>query len=247
MEIELDQNLDFNNFNSNRFNLNNIKTNNSIIEDEPLLSTEENYSFPFCVKNNCNNTYSDSDNRKKSPKFNYKKVLSEKKPSTIISSSEGRLIKDMEELKNNKEIGRHCDVIINNYKRIKDTDNFQMIVEFKNYFSIQFIFYPDYPFSPPTISYYSGKKTPYIFDEDGNVLLDNAKKSKWTPALYVSHFVISIELLIAKGLNNNEEDSNLTKYTKRKWNDYLREEKKIFNNDESVIKELYSNIKQVKS
>ena len=49
MEIELDQNLDFNNFNSNRFNLNNIKTNNSIIEDEPLLSTEENYwNLPFC-------------------------------------------------------------------------------------------------------------------------------------------------------------------------------------------------------
>ena len=247
MEIEPNEDLKFNFFCSN--NLNNFRntTNDLTSENELLLSTEEKSYLPFpSTQISCENALSNFDNRNNLPKFNYKKLLNVKKSTTIISSSEARLMKDLEELKKNKDIGKHCEVIINDYKRIKDTDNFQLIVEFKNFFSVQFVFCPDYPFSPPIISYYSGMKPSQIFDENGYILLENAKKTKWTPTLYVSHFIISIEILISKELDNKIENPNLSKYCKRKWNDYLRDEHKIFNNDESIFNELSSKIKKIK-
>lgn len=243
MEIDIDfQNeIAFNNFSSNTFYR--TKNNKPDIDNELLLTKEKSdLSYTSSTTNNYENTSSVLDNRKNYAKFTYKKVGGEKKQA--ISSVEARLIKDMEELKKNKEIGKYCEVKINEYKQRKETNEYELIIEYKNYFSVIFIFGHDYPFSPPKIFYHSGLKLPYIFDEHGNVLLENTKNSKWTPALFVSHFVISIEILISKGLNKNEDNSN-TKYGKRKWNDYLKEEKKIFINDVSIIKILDNNLKKI--
>lgn len=227
--------------NFNQINDNHLQTNALILEKDYNLPTEKNLIFSPQLNN------FETDKDKNHSKFNYKRVLNEKKSNKIVSISEARLMKDIEELKNNKEIGKYCEVIINDYKRIKDTDNFQLIVEFKTFFSVKFIFYPDYPFSPPNISYYSGKKLPGIFDEDGNILLENTKKSNWSPALFISHFIISIEILISKEFNNSIYNSNIDKYGKKKWNDYLREETNLFNYNSSIINELTNNIKQIKN
>lgn len=168
-------------------------------------------------------------------KFCYKRIIQDKKKYPIISSSEARLIKDIEEIKTNERIGKYYEVIVNDYKRIKDTENFEMIVQFKNYFSVSFIFLPDYPFSPPIISFYSGIKIPSIFDSEGKILLENSKLSKWTPALFLSHFIISIELLILNNINNNFISS---KYGKRKWREYIKDEVNIFHTDLSSFCQL---------
>ena len=183
------------------------------------------------------------------PRFHYKRTVNPKKSKSNISNSQRRLINDLEELKNNKNIRKTCEVVIGDYKRIIDTDNFEMVIEFKNYFSTKFIFFPDYPFSPPSITFLSGNKSPNIFDSDGNILLEIIKKSKWTPTLWLSTLINSIELLISKeGLNNNKYHSNDLfpkegKYGKRKWDDYLKEEKSISKKDTSETNVLKKKLK----
>ena len=221
------------------------------------LPNNENSYFPYFENKFTNESNNNSINNNSSNdninKFNDQKIVKETKPTPIMSSCEIRLIKDIKELKNNKNIGKHCEIIVSDYKKIKDTNNFQLIIEFKNYFSVKFVFLPDYPFLPPIMTYYSGNKTPYVFDSEGNIILENAKESKWTPILWLSTLVRSIELLIAKGLNNNSLNNDAmflpsyVKYGKRKWLDYLRDEKDLFKDDAFVIKELSQTIKGVKS
>ena len=104
-----------------------------------------------------------------------------KKNNKIIqlSSSEIRLKKDITELKNNKNIGKFCEIILNDYKKIEDTEDFQMIVEFINHFSIKFIFQSDFPFVPPKIVFFAGNKYPFLFDSDGNIILHLLQKENW--------------------------------------------------------------------
>lgn len=237
MEIENDFNAVFNNV---------INTNQSkeyiCANEEEMKDTTSSSFFSHIEKL--------EHNEKNTSKFNFRSILAEKKPSTIISSSERRLMKDLEEIKKNEKIGKICQVKINEYKRIEDTDNFEMIIEFKNYFSAKFEFLQDYPFSPPIISYHSGIKIPNIFDSDGKMLLENADKTKWTPILWLSTLIISIEQLI---LNNSKNDKNnpifmiidlSSKYKKRNWDDYLEGEKSYY---PSLPKELFQTIKYLKS
>lgn len=183
-------------------------------------------------------------------KFNFKRLLAEKKSSIIISSSEMRLKKDLEEIKKNGKIGKICEVKINDYKRVSDTDNFFMIIEFKNYFSAKFEFLPDYPFSPPIISYHSGTKMKNIFDSEGKVLLENADKAKWTPILWLSTLIISIENLISNYSKKDKNNPNFmlfdmtSKYKKRNWDEYIQTEKSYYSD---LPKELDKTIKQLKS
>ncbi len=130
------------------------------------------------------------------------------------------------------------------------------MTEFKNYFSVKFIFLSQYPFVPSIISYHSGTKSPSIFDSEGNIILENASKDKWTPILWLSTLVKSIELLILKELNNKKDNINnidamftprILKYGKRKWSDYLEDETALFRRDISVINELTKKIKGIKS
>ena len=150
-------------------------------------------------------------------KFNYRRTSN--LSSHNISICEGRLIKDLEELKKNEKIGKFCKIIIHDYIQIQDSYNFEMIIEFINYCSVKFVFPSDYPFVPPLISYHSGNRLPYLFDSDGNAILENSKPSNWTPILWLSTLVNSIELLISEYSNKNI--SKKGKYGKRKWGEYL--------------------------
>ena len=154
-------------------------------------------------------------------KFNYRRTSN--LSSHNISICEGRLIKDLEELKKNEKIGKFCKIIIHDYIQIQDSYNFEMIIEFINYCSVKFVFPSDYPFVPPLISYHSGNRLPYLFDSDGNAILENSKPSNWTPILWLSTLVNSIEILISK--YSNKTISKKLKYGKRKWGEYLNKEK----------------------
>ena len=168
-------------------------------------------------------------------KFNYRRTSN--LSSHNISICEGRLIKDLEELKKNEKIGKFCKIIVHDYIQIQDSYNFEMIIEFMNYCSVKFVFPSDYPFVPPLISYHSGNKLPYLFDSDGNAILENSKPSNWTPILWLSTLVNSIEILISK--YSNKTISKKLKYGKRKWGEYLNKEK-----SENNISDLTRSIKK---
>ncbi len=241
MEIDFEQDIQ-NNCQSSFNNLNQIN------EIQASNNSKKQYSS-FSFSNNSiiqGNDYTG--------KFDSKRIIKETSTSTFISSCERRLIKDIEELRRNENIGKICKIYINDYKRINNSDNFQMIIEFKNFFSVRFVFPPEYPFVPPAISYHSGIKFPFVFESDGNIILENANKSNWTPILWLSTLVSSIELLILKGLNNDIYNSNKImfipkkmKYGKRKWNEYLKEEKELYKNNISIINQISRTIKGFKS
>ena len=170
------------------------------------------------------------------------------------SLCEQRLISDISEFKRSQLIGTTCKIKLNNY--IKNNNNFELIIEFINYFSTKFIFNSKYPVCPPSIVYYNGKKIKNIFDTDGNVLLESIKIQNWNEGVWLSTLVFSIELLISKEIEEENNDSNLNsyinntdivkdKYGKRKWNNYIEEEK---NNhlDYSTSPELEKNLKKLK-
>ena len=154
-----------------------------------------------------------------------------------LSSAEIRLRKDIEELKKNKKIGQCChEIILNDYKRIEGTENFQIIVEFINHFSLKFIFTSDYPFEPPKITFFAGNQYPFIFDCNGNIILNLITKENWSPTFWISTLILYIEKKIYLNTNPtiynkpyNSEDYKIGKifmikkgnYNKRNWNDYL--------------------------
>ena len=154
-----------------------------------------------------------------------------------LSSSEIRLRKDIEELKKNQKVGQYCQIILNDYKRVGDTDNFQMIVEFINHFSIKFIFTSDFPFEPPKITFFAGNQYPYLFDCKGNIILDLITKENWSPTFWISTLIYIIEKKICQKTNDttffdtlcNNSNCKIGKiftikngnYNKRNWNDYL--------------------------
>lgn len=247
MEFDLNKDVEMKNCCINSYYFNTSEITNVNTNQKHFSSINE----KFVQYESTYDSYNKFENTRK--KYNYK-ILRETKPISIMSSCEKRLINDINELTNNKNIGKNCEIIINEYKKIKDTNNFQLIIEFKNYFSIKFVFLPDYPFVPPLISFHSGIKSPLIFNSDGYIVLENTKKSNWTPIIWLSTLVNSIELLILKNLNNKniyKSDTmfipKLFKYGKRKWNDYLKDEKKIFKYDISIINELTKNLKEMKS
>ena len=234
--MDIEQEFNFKEINKINNNMSNYNSLNEIqLTTEDTSSKTDDKKETFINKTN------------KPLKFGYKRAISERSYSSIISSCERRLIKDKEELEKNENIGKLCEILVHNYKKITDSNDFEMIIEFKNYFSLKFIFTPDYPFSPPLISYYSGVKFPYIFDTNGNILLENTQKSKWTPIIWLSTLVHSIELLISENCKNSLFVPKAEKYGKRKWNDYLKEEKKSLTGvDSFVLNQLDRNLKGVK-
>ena len=234
--MEIEQEFNFKEINKINNNMSNYNSLNEIqLTTEDTSSKTDDKKETFVNKTN------------KPLKFGYKRAISERNYPSIISSCERRLIKDKEELEKNENVGKLCEILVHNYKKIADSNDFEMIIEFKNYFSLKFIFTPDYPFSPPLISYYSGVKFPYIFDINGNILLESAQKSKWTPIIWLSTLVLSIELLISEICKNGIFIPKTEKYGKRKWNDYLNEEKKSLNGADSfVLNQLDRNLKGVK-
>ena len=153
-----------------------------------------------------------------------------------LSSSEIRLRKDIDELKKNQKVGQCYQIILNDYKRIEGTENFQIIVEFINHFSIKFIFTSDYPFEPPKITFFAGNQYPFLFDHNGNIILNLITKENWSPTFWISTLILYIEKKIYTNTNPtiynkpcNYGDYKMGKifmikkgnYNKRNWNDYL--------------------------
>lgn len=207
-------------------------------------------------KSSCNNT----NITRKIPAF--KNILEFQKKKNILiinekeentqkqknkSFSEMRLLKDLEEYRSNKTVGNICSIILQDYSLIEDSFSFQMIVDFIKFFSVKFIFTPDYPFSPPLIFFHRGNKSSHIFDEDGNIRLHKIEKINWTPSIWLSNIIHSIELLILDNLqNNNYREYNLfvdksRKYCKRKWNDYLKDAKYYYHNNNNYNENNYNN------
>ena len=165
-----------------------------------------------------------------------------------LALCEGRLINDLDEIKRSKIIGKICQIKLNEYKRIEDK-GFELIIEFVSFFSVKFIFGEDYPCSPPKIVYEKGLKPNYVFDNEGNVLIESIKKVNWTPSIWLSTLIYSIELLIS---SNNNCISNYfmqikkQKYGKRKWDVYINDCKDYYNKENGLIPELEKNLKHLK-
>ena len=176
----------------------------------------------------------------------------------ILSSSEIRLKKDIDELKKNQNIGKFCEIILNDYKKIENTDDFQMIVEFTNHFSLKFIFPSDFPFVPPKIIFFAGNKYSFLFDLEGNIILHLLDKENWSPTFWISTLIFYIEKKVSEQtcnlsfldksyncINNRYGKYFIVKkgdYSKRNWNDYL----KIANIRESKDYMKYSELKKNK-
>ena len=184
-----------------------------------------------------------------------------KKPSYELTLCEGRLQNDLAELKRSKIFGKICEIKFDdNYIKIDD-EKIEFYIEFVSFFTVKFIFNSDYPCSPPIITYVSGLRPRHIFDENGNVLIESIKKKNWTPSIWLSTLVYSIELLISSGINNdgnndiNDNSHNLTnyflyvkkkKYGKRDWNAYLDKMNTYYDKESASIPELENTLKQLK-
>ena len=201
--------------------------------------------------------------------YDYKKLMNKgmrgvfkmqnklKHKQNTLSSSEIRLKKDIEELKKNQDIGKFCEIILNDYKKIEGTEDFQMIVEFINHFSIKFIFTSEFPFEPPKIIFFAGNKYPFLFDTFGNIILNLLEVQNWSPTFWISKLIYNIEKKISEGTGDiccvNNINSNKNKiekiflikkgdYNKRNWDDYL----KGVNNKENIEYLKFSELKRNK-
>ena len=187
------------------------------------------------IEENPSNTINSNEQKGTKGCFGFKNKKNSKNVS--LSSSEIRLKKDIIELKNNKNIGKFCEIILNDYKKVENTEDFQMIVEFTNHFSLKFIFQSDYPFVPPKIIFFAGNKYPFLFDSDGNIILHLLQKENWSPTFWISTLIFYIEKKVSEQTSSLcflDKGYNLVNdrygkyfivkkgdYSKRNWNDYL--------------------------
>ena len=246
MDIEISDKI----LNSNNSTIRNNSTNNN-----KLLSndSEQSQNANIFVKNK-KTIYGQNQPITKKNKTN----------SGELTLCEGRLLNDLAEFKRSKIIGKICQIKLNDYIKT-DNDTFEITVEFVKYFSVKFIFDSDYPCSPPSIIYYKGSKPKNIFDGNGNVLIESIKRLNWTPSIWLSTLVYSIELLISSGMNNennyfsnynsSESNQNLSsffmnakkyKYGKRKWDTYITEYNDYHSKESIYVPELEKNLKQLK-
>lgn len=240
MEIEVNDYSENNNLMNN--NSNNTNFNNNIIFSSKVEKDEETSLFS------------------KDKKKIYGQNQSQK-PKNILSGNlalcEGRLMKDLDEIKNNKMIGKICQIKLSEFKRIENK-GFELIIEFVSFFSVKCIFGADYPCSPPKIIYERGLRLNHVFDNEGNVLIESIKKINWTPSIWLSTLIYSIELLISNGVNNDNNclyNNNCIsnyfmkvkkqKYGKRKWNVYINEYKEYNKRIINYIPAIEKNLKQL--
>jgi ubiquitin-protein ligase len=231
MEIEINDYSENNNLMNN--NSNKVIFNNNIIISNKAEENEEISLFS------------------KDKKKIYGQNQSQKPKNSLcgeLALCEGRLINDLAEIKKSKIIGKICQIKLNEYKRIENK-GFELIIEFVSFFSVKFIFGEDYPCSPPKIVYEKGLKPNYVFDNEGNVLIESIKKVNWTPSIWLSTLIYSIELLIS---SNNNCISNYfmqikkQKYGKRKWDVYINDYKEYNKRTINYVPQIEKNLKQLK-
>ena len=241
MEIEINDYSENNNIMNN--NSNNSNFNNNIIISSKIEEDKETRLF--------------SKDKKKI--YGQNQIQRPKISSSVeLALCEGRLINDLAEIKRSKIIGKICQIKISECKKI-ERKGFELIIEFVSFFSVKFIFGADYPCSPPRVVYESGLRPNYVFDNEGNVLIESIKKGNWTPSIWLSTLIYSIELLISSRLNtdcnclyNNNCITNYfmkikkQKYGKRKWNVYINEYKEYNKRMINYVPEIEKNLKQLK-
>ena len=252
MDIDIIDNTENNNNNRINFDCNN--PNNNFNTNEKITIEEEEEEKDINIFSKYNKQIYGNDT---SPL--YKK---NKKPSYELTLCEGRLQNDLAELKRSKIFGKICKIKFEeNYHKLNN-NQIEYYIEFVNFFTVKFLFYSDYPCSPPDITYICGLRPKHIFDENGNVLIESIKKKNWTPSIWLSTLVYSIELLISSGINNeenncinNENNNNLRnyflnvkkkKYGKRNWDVYLDEMNSYYDKESYIIPELENTMKQLK-
>ena len=242
MDIDINDNID----NSNN---NNLNDNNTINNTNEISNNDEDIEMDNIFQKNNKCIYGVNN----SPLFK-----KNKKPSCELTLCEGRLQNDLAELKRSKIYGKICETKFENNYRKNENNQLEFYFEFVSFFTVKFTFNSDYPCSPPIITYVSGLKPSYIFDENGNVLIESIKKKNWTPSIWLSTLVYSIELLISSGINcnnNNNGKNNLTnyflntkkkKYGKRNWENYLDEMNNYDEKESITIPALEKTLKQLK-
>lgn len=231
------------NITPNKLNNNNYNNNYTKIEiDEDINIFSKNKKFIYALNQN--------------PLKNNKYLSSGE-----LSLCEGRLLNDLAEFKRSKIIGKICNIKLYDYKKIEN-NCFELIIDFISFFSVKFIFNSDYPCSPPIIIHDKGIKPKNIFDDNGNALIESIKKINWTPSIWLSTLVYSIELLISSYINSENNCSNyinnnqgLTnyfmkvkkqKYGKRKWSIYIDECNDYYSKECIIIPELEKTLKKLK-
>lgn len=169
-----------------------------------------------------------------------------------LSICEGRIIKDIYDLYKKESIKKKFNIILHELKKIDNTGNFVMFVEFSNIFVLKFVFPEQYPYEPPKITYCSGLKFANLFDDSGNIILEIIKKEKWTPVYCLCTLIGSIELKIENNLRNNNifgiyiVTSKKLNYRKRKWTDYLKETQDYYK-DRQIFTDLNCGLKRLKN
>ena len=131
-----------------------------------------------------------------------------------ITEAEARIKNDLINFDSKRLTTGNFKVKLYNYQRMESGEDYAMKVEFVNLFSLLIIFYKDYPFSPPSITYLSGNYLD-IFDIEQNLKLPMLSKEKWSPVMDLNSILFSIELLLV------EENQSLFK-----TNDNIRRKKK---------------------
>ena len=84
-----------------------------------------------------------------------------------------------------------------------------MIFEFKDHFSLKFIFTSDFPYEPPKISFFAGNEYPFLFDSYGDIKLDILKRENWSPTFWISTLIIHIEKEIYEKTNIFNKPNNV--------------------------------------
>ena len=114
-----------------------------------------------------------------------------------ITEAEARIKNDLINFDSKRLTTGNFKVKLYNYQRMESGEDYAMKVEFVNLFSLLIIFYKDYPFSPPSITYLSGNYLD-IFDIEQNLKLPMLSKEKWSPVMDLNSILFSIELLLVE-------------------------------------------------
>ena len=159
-------------------------------------------------------------------RFKYNSSSSQKKKKTF---AEIRIEKDIEEFNKNENIGKFCKIKIFGFEKEENLNRYKLYADFDNHFRILIIFKDDYPYSPPVMTFYSGNKYPFLFNSNFEINFEDLKEEKWNPTISLSTLLYKIELSISNEYNKIYHHSDIQKYGKRKWKDYLKNENSFVN------------------
>ena len=159
-----------------------------------------------------------------------------------ITEAEARIKNDLINFDNKRLTTGNFKVRLYNYQQTETGEDYSMKVEFINLFTIEIIFYKDYPFSPPSIKYLSGNYFD-IFDIEQNIKLPLLSKDKWSPVMDLNSILFSIELLL---IEENQSLFNTSENVRRKkkYHEFLEKNKKYI--DTNIITGIEDKLKKIK-